>query len=338
MKKITINDVAKKAGVSATTVSRVLNNNAEGHMREETKGKVLKAIEKLNYTPDKYAQFMRKQKSGIVGVIVPDISNQFFSLMVRGIENVFSQNGYAVIICDAENCLEKENKCITTLLQEKVEGVILTPVYIESDQIKKLIDRKIPVVLSDRKLENVNLPYVGSDGLKDGYKLTQYLIHRGYKKIGFVRGPSEVSTARDRFEGYRSAMEDARLKINEGWILQGDYTFEGGHQVGNKFAESTREFPEAIIAANDLMAIGIVRALEEKKIKIPQDVGIAGFDNIPISSLIHPKLTTVEIPVYGIGQEAALILLDYIRGNRKRKKTKSLDTKLIRGESCKEVK
>jgi len=338
MQKVTIVDVAKRARVSPTTVSRVLNNDTKGHMREETKQRVLKAIKELDYTPNKYARFMKKQKSGVIGVLVPDISNQFFSLMVRGVENVSYQNNYSVIICDAENSLEKENKYIDILLKERVEGVILTSSANENEQVHKLIRKKIPVILADRKLKNVDIPYVGSDGFEDSYSLTQHLISLGYKEIGFVKGPCQVTTAQERFEGYISAMKDHGLTINDDYIREGDYTFEGGYKAGKDLINSVKRFPQAIIAANDLMAVGIIRALEEEKLKVPKDVGVAGFDHIPLSSLVSPRLTTIDISAYNIGQEAALMLLDYIKRKRKRKKVKILDSKLIKGESCRCVK
>lgn len=339
MHELTIINVAKKARVSPTTVSRVLNNNTKKHMREETKERVLKAIKELDYTPNKYAQFMKKTKSGVIGVLVPDISNQFFSLLVRGIESITYQNGYSVIICDAENSLERENRYIDTLLRERVEGVILSPSDIKNDQrVEKLIKKRIPVILAGRKLKNVDLPYVGSDGFKDSYILTQHLIDLGYKEIGFVKGSSQVSTATEQFKGYIRAMGENGLSINENYVKQGDYTFEGGYLAGKKLAYSIEKLPQVIIAANDLAAVGIIRALEEKGLKIPQDIGVAGFDNIPLASLVKPKLTTVEIPFYNIGREAALMLLSYIKRKRKREKIKIVDTKLIKGESCKRVK
>jgi len=351
MQKVTIFDVARKAGVSPATVSRVLNNNTKNHMREETKQKVLKAIKELNYTPNKYAQFMKKQKSGVIGVVVPDISNQFFSLMVRGIENISYQNDYSVIICDTENSIEKELKYMNVLIfKERVEGIILVPSNIENSQVKKFIKKKIPVVLADRKLKNLNVPYVGSDGFRDSYMLTEYLISLGYQKIGFVKGHHQLTTAQERFEGYVTAMNHYRLPVEKNYIKEGGYTFESGYKAGKEIINSNKELPQAIIAANDLMAVGVMRALEEEGIKIPQDIGVAGFDHIPLSSLVSPRLTTVEISAYTIGQEATLMLLDYIKKRRKQKKTlmlldyikkrrkqkkvKILDSKLIKGESC----
>jgi len=337
MRKVTIIDVARKAGVSLTTVSRVSNNDTKKHMRKETKERVLRVIKELDYTPNKYARFMKRQKSGVIGVLVPDISDQFFSLMIRGIENISYQNGYSVVICDADNSLEKEKKYIRILLKEMVEGVILTSSGIENEKVKKLTKERIPVILADRKLKTGDFPYVGSDGVKDSYILTKYLIDLGYKEIGFLKGPSEVATATERFKGYIRVMEQNKLIINENYLKQGDYTFQSGYLAGKEFVNLTK-LPQAIIAANDLMAVGIIRALEEKGLRIPQDIGVAGFGNIPLSSLVKPKLTTIEIPAYDIGREVALILLSHIKRKRKRIKTKIMDTKLIKGESCKSLK
>lgn len=284
MNKVTIVDVAKKAGVSLTSVSRVINENTREHMREETKKRILKAIEELDYTPNKYAQFMKKRKSGVIGVVVPDISNQFFSLMVRGIQNTFYKHGYSVIIGDADNSLEKESKYIDILLKEEVEGVILTSSGIENRQAEKLIQRNYPLILADRKLKNIDAPYVGSDGFKDSCTLTRHLVGLGYREIGFVKGPPSVATATERFQGYLKIMKDNSFTVNNRHIKNGDYTFEGGYRAGKELFASVNRLPQAIIAANDLMAIGIMRILKEKGLRIPEDIGLAGFDNIPL----HP--------------------------------------------------
>jgi len=337
MQKVTIIEVAKKAGVSPTTVSRVLNNKTEGHMREETKQRILEVIKKLDYTPNKFAQFIKKQKSGVIGVLVPDISNQFFSLMVRGIENISYRNGYSIIICDAENSLNKESEYIDILLKERVEGVILTSSGTKNEKVEKLIRRNIPLVLAVRRLKNIDAPYVGSDGVRDSYILTKYLISLGYRKIGFVKGPYQAVSAIERFEGYKKAMSENSLTVDKDYIKEGDYTFEGGYKAGREFTQSSDKLPQAIIAANDLMALGIIRAFEDKGLKVPQDVAVAGMDNIPFSSLFKPRLTTVEIPAYTIGQDSAKVLLNYIKMKEVEKPNiiKIVDTKLIRGESCK---
>ena len=202
----------------------------------------------------------------------------------------------------------------------------------KNEEVRKFKKEKIPLVLADRKLKDEDLPYVGSDGIRDSCTLTKYLIDLKYTEIGFLKGPRDVSTAVERFRGYARTMEQNGLKIDDNYIKRGDYTFQSGYQVGKELANS-RRLPQAIIAANYLMGMGIIRALEGEGFRIPQDIGVAGFGNILLSSLVRPQLTTIEIPVYDIGREAALVLLNYMKRKRKRENTRIVETKLIKGES-----
>lgn len=332
-RELTIRDVAKKAGVSPTTVSRVLTGKSTGHMREETKRKVLEAIKELDYTPDKYARALKQQKTGIIGVLIPDISNIFFSRVVRGVEKIAYQNKYSVIICDSENSVEKEESYIDILLQEKVEGLIFIPSSRKNDEVKRLVKRGIVVVLVDRTLDNFNFPAVVCDGFDDSYKLTKYLIDQGYKKIGFIKGPPAVTTAEDRYRGYIQALRDSNIGFNQVYVKKGRYTFESGYKAAREYLK-IKKLPQAIIAANDLMAIGVIRAFEKFGFKVPADVGIAGFDDILFSRLMSPRLTTIRIPAFQMGQQATRVLFNLMEGRSIRKIKRIVKTRLIKGDSC----
>lgn len=335
MGQVTIREVAKRAGVSISTVSRVLTGNAKNHMRPETEARVLQAIRELDYSPNKYARALKRQRTGVVGVIAPDISNPFFSQLLRGVENVAYRHDYLVLTCDAENSLDKENRYIEILIEERVEGVILISSTSRNEEVERLLRKRVHLVLADRKLENIEAPMVIADNFKAGYILTKHLLGLGYREIGFIQGPEGLSTARDRFQGFLRAMEEAGVKVHEKYLKEADYTLKGGYEAAQEMLNG--ELPQAIIAANDLMAIGAIRALEDNGLSVPRDVGIAGFDNIPLATLAKPRLTTIDIPAYEMGQEAMEMLLETINdtGTDKQRKVRILEIALIKGDSCK---
>ncbi|HIC95890.1 TPA: LacI family transcriptional regulator, partial [Candidatus Bipolaricaulota bacterium] len=307
MGQVTIREVAKRAGVSITTVSRVLTGNAKNHMRPETEERVLQAIRELDYSPNKYARALKRQRTGVIGVLAPDISNPFFSRLLRGVENVAYRHDYLVLTCDAENSLEKENRYIELLIEERVEGVILISAAPRNEEAERLLRKGIHLVMADRRLENIEAPVVIADDFKAGYILTKYLLGLGYREIGFIQGPLNLSTARDRFRGFLRAMEEEGVEVHDRCFKEADYTFEGGYRAAQEILNG--RLPQAIIAANDLMAIGAIRALEDNGFSVPQDIGIAGFDNIPLAALAKPRLTTIAIPAYEMGQEAMEMLM-----------------------------
>lgn len=332
--QVTIREVAQKAGVSPTTVSRVLNDKSKGHMREETRTRVLEAIEELKYVPNKYARALKKQKTGVIGALIPDISDLFFSLVVRGVEKIAYQNKYSVIVCDSENSVKKEESYIDILFQEKIEGLIFIPCSTKNNRIKKLVDRQISVVLVDRELVDFNLPRIICDDFTSSYNLTKYLIDLGYKKIGFIKGPSNTTTAEERFRGYVQALKDYNIHFNEDYVKLGKYTFESGYKAAREYLKM-KKLPEVIIAANDLMAIGAIRVFERNGLKIPSNIGVAGFGDIPYARLMNPRLTTVHIPAFQMGQEATKVLLSLMNKRPIRKVKRIMKTKIIKGESCK---
>ena len=330
MKRATIRDVARRATVSPATVSRVLNG--QPYIREETRQRVLQAVEELRYTPDKRAQALRKQKTGIIGVITPDISNPFFSLLVRGVEHKAHAQEYSVIICDSENSREGERHAIQALLRERVDGVIFTAVTAESTSLSNLVQEGIPLVIADRRVTDLEAPAVVVDGVRDGFRLVCHLAELGYRDIAFIQGPAEVSTSMDRFEGYSSGLARYGLTLDPECIERGDYTYEGGCEAVRLLLRRHR--PEVIVAANDLMAIGALYALKEAGVQVPSEIGVAGFDNIPLASWVHPPLTTVEIPAYEMGRESMRLLLSVLRGEPISPSVRVLESRLVPGQSC----
>ena len=327
---VTIREVAQRAGVSISTVSRVVNNSAP--VNQPIRDRVLQAIEALGYTPDKSAQALKKQKTGIIGVIIPDISNPFFSLMVRGVERAARSYDYSVIICDTNNELELENDAIDILVHERAEGVVLTSNEQRNDKINRLLRRNIPVVAADRRLESAHVSSVFIDGMRDSQLLTRYMLELGYQNITFLAGPDYVTTAQDRLQGFMQTMKAHHLPAPNVQPQLSDYTYESGYQT-TKDLLMNGPLPEAIIAANDLMAIGALRALEQQQLKVPQDIGLAGFDHIPLSDWIKPRLTTVDIPAYDIGWQAMELLIDVVLRREPPQQKMIHSSKLIKAES-----
>jgi LacI family transcriptional regulator len=332
--QVTIREVARRAGVSISSVSRVVNNNSP--VSPAIREKVLRVIEEVGYRPDRSARALKRQKTSVIGAVIPDVSNPFFSLMVRGIENSARDNDYSVLICDTDNRLQAEAQYIDVLISERVDGVILTSTGRSNDRLGHLFDYNIPFIAADRRLKDRKVFTVATDGLRDSRMLTSHLIDLGYKDICFLAGPDHVSTAQERLDGFRGTLADAGLTGRVIRQRAGDYSFESGYRATGELCRGPR--PDAIIAANDLMAIGSVKALEEAGLVVPDDIGVAGFDHIPLTEWMKPRLTTVEIPAYDLGRRAMELLLRIIRQEEIPEEGITVPTRLVEGESTRRLK
>jgi len=323
MKRVTIRDVALQAGVSPATVSRVLNGYDIGHMRPETKARVLRAIEELEYTPVKAARVLRRQRTQTIAVLLPDISNPFFALLARGVESVAFTEGYSTLICDSNHSVEKESRYLDILLAEGVEGIVFIPVgRPDMDRVERLLRRGIKIVVADRRVEG--LPVVEADNRGGSRELTEYVIGLGYQRVAYIAGPKEVSTAQDRLTGFLEALAEAGLKPLV--VRHGNFTYESGYDHARKILQNHQV--DVIMCGNDLMAIGAIRAAEDKGLRVPEDLGVTGFDHVPWSELMRPKLTTVEIPAYNMGQAA---IRQFLKGDNQ---NRLLEVRIIPGATC----
>ncbi len=325
MRRATIRDVAALAGVSPSTVSRVLNGKDAGHMRPETKERVLAAIKALDYTPAKAARILRKRKTGVVAILLPDISNPFFSLLARGVASVAFEQGISTLICDSDNSQEKENAFWDILLSEGVDGIIFVPVgEPHVAKLQKLLRRGVSIVVADRRLDGY--PVVEADNRGGSFALAEALIARGYREFAYIAGPEGVSTADDRLAGFFQALEEHGLSPSV--VRRGDFTYHSGYSLAREILAQHREV-EAIVAGNDLMAIGALRAAEDMGIDVPGSVGVAGFDHVFPAELVRPRLTTVAVPAYEMGREAMGLLAAGTEGSGR----KVLPVEPILGES-----
>jgi len=323
--KVTIREVAARAGVSVSTVSRVLNGRDARHMRPETKERVLRAIEELEYTPVKAARSLRRQRTQVIGVLLPDISNPFFSLLARGVESVAFERGYSILICDSHHSVEKESRYLDILLAEGVEGIVFVPAgQPDMSRIERLLRKGVRIVVADRRV--AGLPTVEADNRGGSRKLTEYVLSLGYRRIAYIAGPKEASTAQDRLLGFQDAMEEAGLKPVV--VRHGNFTYESGYELAKAVLETGKV--EAIMCGNDLMAIGAIRAAENLGLRVPEDLGVTGFDYTPLLALAKPKLTTVKVPSYRFGEEVARQLFDG------KGEDLVLPVKLIPGATCRQ--
>ncbi|MBB5323509.1 LacI family repressor for deo operon, udp, cdd, tsx, nupC, and nupG [Anoxybacillus tepidamans] len=305
---VTISDVAKLANVSTATVSRVLSNS--GNVKKETTEKVLEAIQKLNYQPNILARQLRKLETKTILVVVPDITNTFFSKILRGIEHVAIENDYEVLLGDTGNNVERERVYLDILRQKKADGMILLTARLESHLLEEIAS-EFPVVLACEYLEGSTIPTVSIDNVSSARKATEYLINLGHRRIGFISGPLNVILSRDRLKGFRQAMAQHNIPIESFLVQEGDFSFESGYNMMMKFLALDQP-PTAVFAANDEMAIGAIKAIKSKGLRVPDDISVVGFDDIQFASIYEPALTTISQPMFEIGKKAMELLIKLI--------------------------
>lgn len=301
----TLKEVAKKAAVSITTVSRVINGPDK--VNSETRERVQKAMAQLEYQPNRVAQRLRTSKgqSKLLGLIIPDIQNQFYSNIVRGIEDVTYGNDYAVILCNSDENPNKERFYLEVLRSESVDGIILPPIHQFGEEIENIIDLGIPIVCVDRKLfrKQVDTVVIGNE--IGGYQAVSHLIELGHRKIAILTSSLHFSSFDERQKGYERALKENGIEIDRRIIKAGD---PRSAEAAKSLAEELfklEDKPTAIFATNNLMTLGVLEAINEHNLKVPNDISIIGFDDMPWSKAISPPLTVIKQPAYQMGREAA---------------------------------
>jgi len=312
----TIYHIAKKLGISASTVSRALSGR--GYCSNSVQEKVLKVAKELNYAPNHAAQIMKTRKTGKILFAVPDICNPFYFDMINGINSVIEQYGYLMILFYTKHNLKEELRAIQNLKEKYADGMIMVSFNFCEKNIKAINKLNAPVVLTNKYeslTEDDQFDYVYVDTYVAVKEATEHLIKQGIEQIAFVGGDMKEQTGFERYCGYRDALLNAGLSINEAYILESNYTESGGFICGQKLLELPNK-PKAIVATNDLMAIGIMKACEDANLSIPGDIAITGMDNLDISSRVYPKLTSVAMMQEEIGRNAAQILMNRLNGEK----------------------
>ncbi|MGB9679586.1 MAG: LacI family DNA-binding transcriptional regulator [Minisyncoccia bacterium] len=333
-----IDDVAKLAGVSIATVSRVLNNSP--FASEKAKEKVLKAAQELGYKPSMPARSLAMKKTNTIGLIVPDISNPYYAEVVRGIEDVCNIYNYNITLCNADNKREKEFKYIEMLRSRWADGIICHCDYFSKEHYDIFTSKKIKVVLAGRTTK-FDVPYVGIDNFKAAYEAVEYLISLGHEKIGIIHGPLdsmfETIDSVDRLRGYKQALLDNGIKINEDFIKEANFKYKEAYLVSKEMLKNEQKLT-AIFAISDIMAMGAINAIFDSGLSCPEDVSVIGFDNIDLSEATRPALTTVSQPMYEIGAFAARLLIKFLDGEDLEDYQLILKSKLVLRDSCRALK
>ena len=326
MKYITLKMVAEKAGVSVNTASRAINNKSD--INEETKKKVLKIAQELGYVRNATAVALRTRKTRTIGVVIADNRNPFYAEVLNGMEAAAREKNYHIILANTQRDYKKEEEAINLLLTKRVDGLLITPVQDRDDDIKNLIDANIPFVIVGRDFENIEVDAVYNDEVKGGFLATEYLINKGHKRIALVDGFLYKSPARGRLEGYKKALKKYGIPFDGDLLSVGDIDVKDGYERTKQLLEKELNFT-AIFAYNDMMAFGAMQAIKEKGLRIPEDIGLVGYDDIPFSSLISPALTTIRLQKQDLGVESVKLLFSRMNGNRKKAKKIMLDVELI---------
>ncbi len=324
-------DVALKANVSIATVSRVVNKS-DHKVNPATREKVLAAISELDYRPNALAKGLLMKKTMTIGIIIPDISNPYYAEIVRGIQDTADQAGYAVMLHNTDGKQERIIRYIYLLREKSADGVIFCGGIINGyETLSILKELKERVVVVGR--HEVDFPAVMVDNMGGATQAVQHLIDRGHRLIGCIAGPDGSTTAADRLTGYRNALAQNGMALNEQLVKRGNWSPESGYLLAKELL-ARRERPTAILCANDQMAFGAIKAARELSLNVPKDLSVVGFDNVPPGSYFDPSLTTVEIPMYEIGRAAMQMLIDLL-SREKFEKLRLFNTKLlVRGSTA----
>jgi LacI family transcriptional regulator len=319
-------DVAERASVSVTTVSHVVNKTRP--VSDELRQRVLTAMDELGYQPNLLARSLRRGHTHTIGMIVPDSTNPFFAEVARGVEDTSFKQGYSVILCNSDGDLDKEVFYANVLAERRVDGILFVAAGISTEQIRDLQARRMPVVVVDREIPDVAVDSVLADNARGGKSATRYLIDLGHRRIGCIVGPSDVTPSAERITGYRQALDEGGIPVDEALIVKGDFQYESGYQAACQLL-AMDDPPTAIFACNDLMAVGAISAAVEVGRRVPTDLSVVGFDDVRLASFANPPLTTIVQPKYEMGVIAATMLLERIREHEIPPRRQMLDTSLL---------
>ena len=331
MKRPTMADVAARAGVSKTTVSHVINNTR--HVEEDTKQRVLQAIDELGYRPSAAARSLTTNRTETIGVIVSDSSNYFFAEVLRGIEDVLRLENYALLVCNTAEILEREEHYLDILIRQRVDGIIAAATSRKWETLNQIEALHIPIVFVDRLFEGLNAPYVGVDNAKGAGLGAAYLAECGHTEIGILAGFERLSTMRERLEGFKGALQERDILLPEEWVVPSPLTIQGGCDAMKQLLCLPHR-PTAVFINNNLLALGALLALKDLGLHCPEDVSLVGFDDHPWAAVSDPPLTVVRQPAEQLGRTAAEILLALLQGEQVENPDVWLECELVERGSC----
>ena len=326
-------DIARHAGVSTSTVSHVINKTR--FVSEEISERVNKVAKELNYAPSALARSLKMNRTRTIGMLVTTSTNPFFGEVVKGVERSCYQENYNLILCNTEGDTERMRASIDTLMQKRVDGLILMCSTLEGEKIDIFQQYPtIPVVVMDWGPIHFESDKIQDNSFFGGYLATKHLIESGHQEIGCITGPLNRQQAQMRFDGYKKALEEADLELNSDWVVEADFECEGGAQALNTLVERGR-LPTALFVCNDMMAMGVINIADRRNIQIPDELSIIGYDDIHIAKFMTPSLTTIHQPKYRLGKAAVETLLDKIEKRVERPDLIQLEPTLVKRESVK---
>lgn len=313
--KTTIHDIAKRLGVSSSTVSRALNDH--DNISLATKKQVIAVAEEMNYQANSIAAALRNGRSNTIGVIVPEVNRFFFSTIIKGIEEVVRSAGYSIMICQTNDLVEKEKESIESLLKLRVDGILVS--YAKEtknfDHFQEVLKKKVPLILFDRTDDSLNVGSVVIDDRLGSFKATEHLIQQGCTRIVHFSGPQNVSSYRDRKNGYLDALHHYNIPVDEQLIIDSDLNYEAGIRHGDEIM-LWDTLPDGIYSASDYAAIGAITRLKHNNIRVPEDIAVVGLANEPFTSFVEPPLTSIDLHPHEMGKCAAQLFLNQIHKNQ----------------------
>ena len=323
-----INDIAKLAGVSSMTVSRVINNS--GAVGKKTRETIEKIIKENNYTPSAVARSLSKKESNTIGIIIPDIDNPFFGSLIKGITNISDKENLNTILYNTNDQLIKESKAIDIMIEQRVKGCIISVVssFDSHKNIQKLVDKNIPFILIDRELFNYNYSGLFLDDIYAGYLATKSLINNGHKEIAIITGNFDIKNAQDRYFGYLKALEEHSIPLNESYVFKGDFQIESGMKFIEKVWKKNLAIT-AVFSSNNFMTLGILKKLRSLKTK--RQLSIISFDDPEYFNILESKISSIQRDVYKMGKDGMKLLLNQISNPNKIRKNFITPTIVLNG-------
>lgn len=332
MKRPTITDVARKANVSKSTVSHVINGTR--FVEEATKKRVLRAIDDLGYRPSAVARSLTTNKTQTIGVIVSDLTNRFWGEMIRSIEEVLGAANYSLLVSNTDEVLELEERYLNLMLSQQVDGIIAAATSQRWEALDLAEVKNLPIVFLDREFEGMDQrPYVGVDNQAGAYLGTKHLIECGYTEIGVIAGFQRLSSMRGRLAGFQQALSDYGLHLPEEWVGNTLLTPEAARAATRQIL-SLPHRPQALFINNNFLSLGVLLALDDMGLSCPEDIGLVGFDDHPWAAICNPPLTVVRQPVVELGRHAANIMLQLINDEVPSQTQVTLDCDLVIRRSC----
>ncbi len=333
----TIHDIARELQISASTVSRALQNNPRISLK--TREKIFTIAESMGYRPNTLASNLRTKKSNTIGIVVPLINRYFFSAVISGVEDIASQSGYTVVISQSNDLANKEISIVQSMFANRVDGLIIS-IAMESttfEHLKMFTKKNIPLIFFDRAVPEIDTNKIVVDDYMGGFRVTQHLIDQGYKRIGHMAGPQNLLTYYDRKNGYIDALKKNGIPYDESLVVVNKLRSEDGVAAA-QYMFSLPNPPDAIFCGNDTTALSTMIYLRDQGIRIPEDIGIVGFSNEPYSKVVSPSITTIAQPGFLMGQKAAELILSQIEHREKSYRTLVMPTELIVRESSQRIK